>query len=606
MNALRDAHDPAIATEIVVVDDASTDRTPELLGACRGVRTVRLDRNAGFAAACNAGAAAARGTYLHFLNNDALVTRGWLAPLVEAFAGERVVAVVSQLRDPAGRVSEAGGIIWSDGHGWNYGRGDSPFDWRYRSPRDVDYGSAASLAIEAGAFRRAGGFDSAFAPAYYEDADLCFRLRAAGGRVVYQPRSVVYHAEGVTYGSNAAAGARAAQERSRELFARRWAPQLRDHFAPDPRNADAASRRLSPAQMLVVDEHVPYTDRDAGSRRIAALVDLLRERGWRVVFASIDRREYAPYAEALRASGADLIAGFGSRTIAQMKRRNQRLDAAWISRPDPAARVLRVLRRRYDLPIVFDAVDLHFVRLERESQVRQRDTRWEAMRRRELALARAADVAVTGGGSEARFLREHGIARAFDFPVVEPLRRLPPAGWEARDGIVFLGNYAHAPNVDAVEWLCGEVVPLVRRRLPHIRVTIAGADPPRRVRALAQRQVDVTGFVADVAAVLSGARVFAAPLRFGAGTKGKIVYALAQGIPVVTTPIGAEDLFTEAEYGDTPSDPQRFADRIVDVHENRALWEQLAAAGREIARRFTPETAGRRLDAILAVLHQRR
>lgn len=607
LNALLASHDPAIATEIVVVDDASTDRTGELLATCRGVRTVRLERNSGFAAACNAGAAAARGTYLHFLNNDALVTNGWEAPMLQTFAqDERVAAVVSQLRDQGGRISEAGGVIWSDGQGWNYGRGGSPRDWRYRSPRDVDYGSGASLMVSAEAFRRAGGFDLTFAPAYYEDVDLCFRLRAAGGRIVYQPCSVVSHAEGATYGSNANAEARAAQERSRQVFAQRWAGTLREHFAPDPRNVELASRRLSNATMLVVDEHVPFVDRDAGSRRIAFLIDLLRERGWRVLFASLDGSEYEPYSATLRSTGVDVITGFGPRAVATMKRKNVRLDAAWLSRPDPAERVLASLRREFGVPIVFDTVDLHYLRLEREARVRGRETKWRAMRRREFALAREADVTVTGGSSECALLRAEGIARAFDFPVIEPLPPAPLAGWHDRRGIVFLGNYAHAPNVDAAKWLCEAIMPIVRRRLPDVDLIVAGADPTRAVRALAQPHVEVAGYVADAAALLARARVFAVPLRFGAGTKGKTVYALAAGIPVVSTTVGAEDVFTAGEYDDTPDDPERFAERIVEVYEDRAHWERLSAAGRTIAARFTPDAAGRRLDVAIAALRGER
>ena len=124
--------------------------------------------------------------------------------------------------------------------------------------------------------------------------------------------------------------------------------------------------------MLVVDEHVPFVDRDAGSRRIAFLVDLLRERGWRVVFASLDGAEYEPYSSTLRSTGVDVITGFGPRTVTTMKRKNVRLDAAWLSRPEPAERVLMSLRREFGVPIVFDTVDLHYRRLEREERVRGR------------------------------------------------------------------------------------------------------------------------------------------------------------------------------------------------------------------------------------------
>lgn len=146
-------------------------------------------------------------------------------------------------------------------------------------------------------------------------------------------------------------------------------------------------------------------------------------------------------------------------------------------------------------------------------------------------------------------------------------------------------------------------MPLVWERLPTLRLILAGADPTRAVRALAQRNVEVTGYIADTAALLDASRVFAAPLRFGAGVKGKIVHALARGIPVVTTPVGAEGIFGAGEYDAVATSASDFAAQIVRVHEDRALWETLAAEGRSIAQRFAPAGIARDLDAALGLLY---
>jgi GT2 family glycosyltransferase len=601
LRALAASRDPAIEMEVIVVDDGSTDPTAELLAACDGVRTIRLDRNGGFVAASNAGAAAARGRYLHFLNNDAIVTPGWLAPLVETLElNASVAAAVSQLRYADGTLAEAGGVIWRDGRGSNYGRGDSPGDWRYASARDVDYGSAASLMVRATAFAQAGGFAPEFAPAFYEDADLCFRLRERGGRVVYQPRSVVYHAEGISYGSNARPDARALQERNRSVFVEKWAQRLSEHVEPDPAVIDRAARRLGGTRtMLVVDEHVPFTDRDAGSRRIFALVELMGARGWNVIFGSIDRAAYEPYTDALRERGVDVITGFGAAAFDQLERDGIAIDGAWLCRPEPAERLLDALR---DVPVIFDTVDVHYVRLEREERLRGKKTGWQAVRERELKIARRAAVTVTTTTNDRDALSEAGVRNVSVVPVIESIPPRAPDGWESRDGIVFLGNYAHAPNVDAAQWLCSEVVPLLRQRVPGITVTIAGADPTRAVRALARRDVAVTGYVADPAALLDRARVFVAPLRFGAGMKGKVVYALAHGIPVVATPIAAEGIFAPGEWEAIANAPAELAALIARAHDDRALWESLALRGREIAQRFSPEAVGTALDDVLALL----
>jgi GT2 family glycosyltransferase/glycosyltransferase involved in cell wall biosynthesis len=605
LRTLASARDPAVATEVIVVDDGSTDRSQELLALCTGIRLVHLESNRGFVAACNTGARAARGTYLYFLNNDAFVTKGWIRPLLDAFLTDpNVGAAVSQLRYPDDTISEAGGVIWSDGRGSNYGRGGSPRDWRYCSPRDVDYGSAASLMVRRADFLDAGGFSGEFAPAYYEDADLCFALRSRGYRVVYRPDSVVYHTEGVSYGSNARDDALALQERNRRVFAGKWSDELRAHLAPDSANVETAARRLAGKTTVVVaDEHVPFTDRDAGSRRIFFLMELLRKRGWHVIFGSIDRAEYQPYTDALRANGTEVICGFSPRSVNALKRWRIPVDVAWLCRPGPAARLSPAFRAAGQAKFVFDTVDLHYLRLEREQHVTGRRTCWEAMRQRELDLAQRADAVVATSSIERELLAASGVARVYELPVIEPVPAEAPPPWEARRGLVFLGNYTHAPNVDAARWLCGAVMPLVWARLPGLRLTLAGADPTRAVRALARDGIVVAGYVAEAAALLNASRVFVAPLRYGAGIKGKIVYALAHGIPVVTTPVGAEGIFDLAEYGAVASTPEELAALVVRLHEDRAAWEALSRAGLVIAERFSPAAVHTRLGGVLEQLY---
>jgi glycosyltransferase involved in cell wall biosynthesis len=228
---------------------------------------------------------------------------------------------------------------------------------------------------------------------------------------------------------------------------------------------------------------------------------------------------------------------------------------------------------------------------------------WQAMRRLELDLAHAADATVATSAVEADLLARERVARVHVLPVVEPPARGDAPGWRARDGVVFLGNYAHEPNVDAAQRLCTAVMPLVWQRLPNLRVTLAGADPTLPVRALAGGNVAVTGFVEDAAELLARHRVFAAPIGFGAGVKGKIVYAMAHGIPVVTTAVGAEGIFVERDYDGVAASDEDAAERIVRLHEDESAWNALAARGGQVAEAFSPEAAGRALDALLERLY---
>ena len=234
-----------LPVEIVVVDDASTDRSPEILADLPGIAYLRNHENAGFVRSCNAGARHARGRYLCFLNNDTVVHKGWLDHLVAtAERDARIGAVGAKLLYPNGRLQEAGGIIWRDGSGCNYGRNADPADARYNYERDVDYCSGAALLVRKHLFEELGGFSEAFAPAYYEDADLCFAIREAGYRVIYQPKAEVVHIEGATSGTQLDSGVKRYQRINRPKFEEKWHSQLALHYANDPKNVTLAARRL--------------------------------------------------------------------------------------------------------------------------------------------------------------------------------------------------------------------------------------------------------------------------------------------------------------------------------------------------------------------------
>ena len=594
-----------IPCEVIVVDDASADGTAEYLASCSGIRVVTHSSNLGFVRSVNDGAAAARGRYLHFLNNDTLVTPGWVAALLRTFdSRDNVGAVGSQLRAPDGTISEAGALVWRDGNGANFARGRSAADPSVCFPREVDYCSGASLMVRADLFTQLGGFSTEFAPAYYEDVDLCFRIRAAGYRVVYAPESVVLHFEGGTSGQDTSSGVKRYQLVNRKKFEKKWKHQLVKHFPPDVALIDRAARRLAGiGTVLVIDSFIPFDDRSAGGRRLFAIMRLMRELGWHVVFVSDDGVAHEPYATRVRQAGIEVFPhrGDANAAIADIP---VPIDVAWISRPDLFRKFAPLIHRRMNAKIIYDTVDLHFLRMQREAQQTGRENGWDSMQNLELGLARRADSTVVTSEVERDILASHGIAARI-VPIIEQPTQTHTA-YSARADLLFLANYTHAPNTDAAVWLVHEIMPKIWEHLPDLRLVLAGADPTPKVERLAGELVSVTGYVPDARPLFENARVFVAPLRFGAGMKGKIVQAISYGVPTVTTAFGAEGIGlkdgSSALIRESASD---IADAVLQIYSNEALWTEVSSESRHIARNFSPEVVRDQVaQALQAALEQ--
>ncbi len=589
-------------TEIIVVNDASTDETSELLVVFGNhIRVVNNQENIGFGETCNRGAAVARGRYLVFLNNDTWVLPGWLDELEKTVEDNPAIgAVGSMFLYPDGRIQEAGAIVWRSGSAFHYGWGKSADDRRFNFAREVDYCSAASLLVRKEIFDRLGGFDRRYSPAYYEDTDLCMGVRSLGYKVVYQPASRLIHYEGVTAGRDVRSGLKKFQVINRSKFEEKWHETLEyDHSPDNPGDATRAADRRG-MSLLVIDDHVPTPDRDAGSARMALILKSLAER-YRPVFVSVSKQALPEYERQLWKIGVETI------SVAEYPRlmRVRKFTAAIVSRPDVAEAVIPFLRRRHPpLKIIFDQVDAHFIRLDREYLVTgdphvAADA--AAYKRIESRVARMADLIWCNSTEDERVMN----ALVPNIPsVVVPTIHSPQHQdnpFDEREGLLFLGNMAHRPNADATHFLVHEIMPLVRRDLPDVRLDIVGELATIDVTSYASTNVRFLGYVPDIDRIFAACRLMVVPLRFGAGIKGKVGESLAHGLPVVTTSIGAESMGIshekEAMIADTPQD---LAASIVRVYSDRELWGRLARGGQHlIEANFTPDLVERVIDQSL-------
>ncbi len=611
-------HTAHASYEVILVDDAADVATKRLLDGVRGAKIIRNEKNIGYIRSVNRGASAARGRWLVLFNNDTEVTRGWLlAMLACAESAEDIGVVTPKYVYPDGSLNEAGGIIWRDGTGANYGRGDSPELFQYEYRRETDYGSAAALMVDAKLWKETGGFDERYHPMYYEDTDLCFEARERGLRVLYEPEAIIVHIEGATAGNDVESGHKRHQEQNRPKFVAKWRHRLEsEQRRPAPTNVRNAANRHQGPHVLVIDHRVPMWDCDSGALRMLNIMRALIGLGARVTFMPDNLTPTQPYTRILQRMGVEVL--YGALNInAELATIGPRLSTVILSRPQIASRWLDMVREfAPSASVAYDTVDLHWLREARRSAIGSAPgatlstdkggvssigPKAEALREIELAMIRATEMTLVVSDSErAQVERDIPAAEVLVVPNIHEVEQyvMPP---EERSGILFVGGFEHQPNVDAAVHLVRDVMPIVWRELGDVQVTIVGPHAPSDVQTLASPLVDVAGWIEDLQPLLEGSRLMVAPLRYGAGMKGKITQALAAGLPVVTTSIGAEGLDGhDKECLLVADDPRGLATHTLRAWRDDELWRHLSRAGQElIAERCSTKVVSGRLSCLL-------
>jgi O-antigen biosynthesis protein len=598
--------------EVIVMDDCSPTDVATELAKVEGVQFVRNENNLGFLRTCNRGVDQASGEYVVILNNDIILTDGWLQAMANVFVQHKNVGMVgAKLIYPDGVLQEAGAIVWRDGSAWNVGRNDDANKPEYNYLREVDYCSGACLMLRREFWNSLGGFDERYVPAYYEDTDLAFRVREAGLRVMYQPRAIVVHFEGRSSGTDLTQGVKQHQVTNQVTFAKRWQHILLKHrvngIQPQLERDRYATRRV-----LVVDACMLTPDHDAGSMRMFEMLGLMAELGCKVTFVA-DNREYRePYVSQIQALGVEVLFHPFLMPIPEyLENEAAKFDGVMLSRATVACKYVDLVKRCAPrAKLIFDTVDLHFVREERQaalvaitgdsSLLRAAAQR---MRTQELNAMSHADLTLVVSPTEKKLLAELVPAVHVDILATIHESMPGPKPFSERNGVLFIGGFRHPPNLDAITWYVENVLPIIRKKAPQLVTTIIGSNAPPSLQKFAANDFVIAGFVEDVTDHFHCARISISPLRYGAGVKGKVNLSMQYGVPVVATPVSTEGMYLEDGVNVLVADsPEAFADAVIRLHTDEALWNRLRQGGLEnIDQYFSRERAREVLVEVLDI-----
>lgn len=600
--------------EILIADDASTDATATIFeGLHPSIKLIHQSSNLGFLGNCNEAAKQAQGDYILFLNNDTLVLPGWINALVDIFKTHPDAGLVgAKLLNTDGTLQEAGGIIWKDASGCNYGRGSNPNDYEYNYVKEVDYCSGACLMIALKLWESLGGFDEQYSPAYYEDTDLAFRVRAHGKKVMYQSKAEVIHLEGVSHGKDVSTGIKAVQVVNQKKFLARWKSGLNQyHFSPGKHFFLARCRLPKHKTILFIDHAIPTPDRDAGSKSVVSHMKFFMRQGFHVVLIGDNGHENPSYEELLQQMGVEILPNKNFNITQQWLAKNGRyIDYVFLSRPHTSLRWVTPLRKKTKAKILFYGHDL----ISRTRERAFKDTRIlshkliaQEFKRHEKAIHPLVDVIYYPSQVEvdalSNELKEKEV-RKIPLYIFEDDFKKNNYDAASRNGLLFVGGFQHPPNLDAVLYFINNIFPKVLKLLPQLQLTIVGADAPAKLLHLSSENVTIKSNISDehLLELMNYSKLSIVPLRYGGGIKGKIIDAMKNGLPVLTTPIGAEGL--ESEKGHiVVSSLDEFAGRLVEIYNNNEDLNVISRTGQKyVADNFSEEAMKKALkDYVLEI-----
>jgi GT2 family glycosyltransferase len=561
--------------EVIVYTDDTPDNIERARTSITGATFIASKDRVGRAQLANKGVEAAHGDYIALLEPTSEPSAHWLDELRRTFELFDQVGIAGcKLVKPNGRLHEAGGILWSSGNRQPVGANGNAEHPQVNYARQVDYVSSNALMVRKDVWQKIGGMSEGLLDTALEDVDLALKVRTAGHKIVYAPQAVVTIDPKV-----------AQQSARRPLsgdFKRRWADAFREHPNESLSVRPAMDYGIKD-RILFIDQKTPRPDVDAGSYAAIQEIRVFQALGYKITFLPQNLGHNDTYTTALERMGVEVIhAPFATSIEDVLKERGEEFSLVYITRYHVARTVLPFVRRfNPNAKVILNNADLHFLR-ELRSALALKDAemlrRSKLTRDLELEVMRQTDLTISYNDVEHAVIQSHNLdqTRVAKAPwIVTPAATVLP--FSKRTDIGFLGSFGHRPNVDAMKFFAHQVMPLLRQTLPDIRLMIYGSQIGPEIEALATDHIVIKGHVGNLADAFDYLKLFVAPLTAGAGIKGKVLSAMAFGVPTVLSPAAAEGIGAQAgtHYlnADAPSD---WVAAISAAYGDEKRWNSLS------------------------------
>lgn len=590
--------------EIILIDDNSSKVCD--LSFISGIQVVKNQKNQGFLKSINIGIKASSGEFIYILNNDTEVKKGFLDELLYVFDNfPNTGAVGSKLLNADGSLQEAGCLLLKDCLIHQIFIKKEVFYPEINYIHKVDYCSGCSLLFKKrNDHEKINLFDEQFAPAYFEETDFCFQLKYLQGKeIYYTPFSEVLHYNGISYNANQKNFSEKIKQKD-ELFAvnlKRFKCKWQQHI--DKITASTIEERIQELynykSVVFFCGAIPAYDKDSGSNRLKEIISAFLEMGYYILMAKNKtylletEKDYISFYERM---GVNVFYEHNLKInlFAYLIRNITNKTIAWFYNPDVFEEYYDVaIQSLPDAKLIYDMVDIHHLRYERAAELEPENKFYKEQREKylgkEVNAAKVADYVITISEFEESYMRQFCDAKKIItisniHYIKTSLQKTLP--FEDRKDVLFIGS-KHAPNIDALYFLYFEIMPLVWVKFPEMKVNIIG-NVSECIKDISHPNFIFHGYVVDIEEHFLINRLMIAPLRYGAGVKGKIGQAFEYFLPVVTTSSGAEGMklinYENALIYDVADE---FANSIVRLYTDKDLWLKLQGNSEKSLRPFS-------------------